>query len=235
MGNNVNSLVQKLEALEHVLSVEKPTVIFLQETRLGRPGRIKTPSSTKYSWYELHRTVMAEKGQKGGGIAIGVLNSVEPSWISEGNDNTEAITVEIWIKNFPVRLICGYGPQEYDSKERKDSFWDYLTQEVQSAAAGGAGLILQMDGNLWPGKDIVRGDLKEQNQNGKMFHCFLNQNPSLSVVNALPQCEGTFTRVATTKTGTVKTILDFFVVCNKILPHVTKMKIDESGAISLTK
>ena len=79
MGNNVNSLVQKLPALEHLLSVEKPSAIFLQETRLGRPGRIKTPSTTKYTWYELHRTINAKKGGKGGGIAIGVLNSLDPS------------------------------------------------------------------------------------------------------------------------------------------------------------
>ena len=45
MGNNVNSLLQKLEALEFVLFEEKPSIIFLQETRLKRAGRIKTPSS----------------------------------------------------------------------------------------------------------------------------------------------------------------------------------------------
>ena len=235
LGNNVNSLAQKFEALEHVLVVEKPAVIFLQETRLGRPGRIKTPNSQKYTWYELLRTNMAEKGQKGGGIAIGVLQSLEPSWISEGNDNTETITVEIWLKEIPVRLICGYGPQEYDNKQRKDGFWDYLNKEVLSASTAGAGFILQMDGNLWPGENIVKGDLKIQNQNGKMFENFLLQNPHLSVVNALPLCDGKFTRVMTTKTGTTKTILDFFVVCNKMLPHVTKMKIDESGATSLTR
>ena len=81
----------------------------------------------------------------------------------------------------------------------------------------------------------MKGDLKVQNQNGKKFEHFLTKNPNLSVVNALSMCEGTFTRVVTTKAGTSKTILDFFVVCKKILPHVTKMKIDESGATSLTK
>ena len=82
MGNSANSLVQKMESLEYVLCVEKPSVMFLQETKLGRPGRIKTPSSLQYTWYDLHRSENAEKGQKGGGIAIGVMNSLEPSWIS---------------------------------------------------------------------------------------------------------------------------------------------------------
>ena len=76
MGNNANSLIQKLESLENVLCVEKPSVMFLQETKLLRAGRIKTPSSVKYTWYELHRTEHAEKGHKGGGIALGVVNDL---------------------------------------------------------------------------------------------------------------------------------------------------------------
>ena len=130
MGNNVNSLLQKLESLENVLSVEKPSVIFLQETKLGRPGRIKTPSSNKYTWYELFRTEHAEKGQKGGGIAIGVLNDLDPSWIGEGDDDVEVLVIEIWIEGFPIRLICGYGPQESDRRDRKDKFWDYINKET---------------------------------------------------------------------------------------------------------
>ena len=125
MGNNVNSLLQKLEALEFVLFEEKPSIIFLQETRLKRAGRIKTPRSSKFSWFELHRTEKAEKGVNGGGIAIGVLNSLEPSWISEGDDSIKALTVEIWLDSFPVGLVCGYGPQESDKKERKMALWEY--------------------------------------------------------------------------------------------------------------
>ena len=173
MGNNANSLVQKLESLEHILCIEKPSVIFLQETKLGRIGRIKTPSSLKYTWYELHRTINAIKGPKGGGIALGVLNVLEPSWVSEGNDEIEAITVEVWIEGFPIRLVCGYGPQESDNKERKEMFWKYLNKETQDACAKGAGFILQMDGNLWAGGTIISGDPNRQNQNGKFFENYL--------------------------------------------------------------
>ena len=49
------------------------------------------------------------------------------------------------------------------------AFWDYLNKEVQNAAKDGAGLIIQMDGNLWAGDRIIKGDLKVQNQNGKIF------------------------------------------------------------------
>ena len=50
-----------------------------------------------------------------------------------------------------------------------------------------------------------------------------------------PICNGTFTRVKNTKSGTSKTILDFFIVCEKILPHVTKITVDEKGEMTLTK
>ena len=31
------------------------------------------------------------------------LNDLDPSWISEGDDNAEALTVEVWIEEFPIR------------------------------------------------------------------------------------------------------------------------------------
>ena len=118
LGNNVDGLQKKLESLENVINSENPSVLFFQETKLGRSGKIKTPSSRKYTWYELHRTQEAQTGEGGGGLAVGVLNDLDPSWVSEGDDDAEAVTVEMWVEGFPVRLICAYGPQENDKKER---------------------------------------------------------------------------------------------------------------------
>ena len=235
MGNNADGILNKLESLENILATEKPSAIFLQETKTGRSGRIKTPSSRNYTWYELCRSEKAEKGVKGGGVAIGVLNSLDPSWISEGNDEAEAITVEIWIEGFPVRLICGYGPQENDSKTRKEHFWHYLQNEVRKGKENGAGVVIQMDGNLWAGSEIVKGDPKLQNQNGKYFKDFLDSNPNLTVTNALKVCEGKITRSRHTCKGTQESILDFFLVCEKLLPLVTKLTIDEKGETALVR
>ena len=159
-GNNVDGVLKKIESLENLIISESSSVLFFQEIKSGRPGKIKTPSSKQYTWYELHRTKMAEKGEMGGGLAIGVLNILDPSWISEGDDEAEALTVEIWLEGFPVRLICGYGPQEYDKKDRKDKFWDYLSTKSKKAKNDGAGLIIQMDGNLWAGSEIIPKDIK---------------------------------------------------------------------------
>ena len=76
VGNNADGLLNKLESLEHFLK-ENPSVFFIQQTQLQRPGRIKTPTANKYTWYELHRTVKASKGEKGGGIGVIMLVRVQ--------------------------------------------------------------------------------------------------------------------------------------------------------------
>ena len=113
VGNNADGLGNKMESLKNILR-ENPAAVFIQETHFKRSGRIKTTSSKKYTWYELNRTSDADKGENGGGIALGVINSLNPSWIREGDDDCESLTVEIWVEGFPIRLICGYRPQNYD-------------------------------------------------------------------------------------------------------------------------
>ena len=41
LGNNVDGIMTKLEALEFVIISEEPSVIFLQETKVSSSGRIK--------------------------------------------------------------------------------------------------------------------------------------------------------------------------------------------------
>ena len=54
-------------------------------------------------------------------------------------------------------------------------------------------------------------------------------------MNAFSLCEGKITRRAHVKNNIKESILDFFVVCNQILPLVAKMVIYESGEVALTK
>ena len=78
--------------------------------------------------------------------------------------------------------------------KKKNSFWKYLDEEVINAKSSGSGLIIQMDGNLWAGSQIIPNDPRHQNKNGKLFEEFLSRNPHLSVVNALNLCEGVISR-----------------------------------------
>ena len=62
----------------------------------------------------------------------------------------------------------------------------------------------------------------ECNGNGKLFKKFLQEHPYLTVVNSLDVCQGTLTRVRTTKNNTEVAGLDFFVVCEKIKNFIEK-------------
>ena len=125
-------------------------------------------------------------------------------------------------------------PKSLIQKREKKQFLDYLSIETQNATKEGAGFILEIDGNLWAGENIIPDDPNKQNQNGKLFENFLKQNPNLTVANALSSCEGKITKERITSRRTEKAVLDFFIVCDKIPPFITKMVIDESGENALT-
>ena len=43
-------------------------------------------------------------------------------------------------------------------QRKKNAFWEYLDIVVIEGTKAGSGLIIQMDGNLWAGKDIIPND-----------------------------------------------------------------------------
>ena len=167
-------------------------------------------------------------------MALGCEKNLHPVWVREGDDNVEALSVVISVKEMKIRCCVAYGPQETDLVERKNAFWEYLHEEVLQAKYSGTGLIFHFDGNLWAGSAIIPGDPRPQNKNGQIFEQFLKQNPSLTVVNTLPLCEGLITRRRFRDEKLEESILDFFVVCDKVLPFVTKMIIDEKKKFVLT-
>ena len=170
----------------------------------------------------------------GGGFALGVAKELSPAFVREGDDDCEALSVEISVKNLTIRCCAAYGCQETYRVERKEKFWNYLDEEVFLAEQTGAGFVLQFDGNLWAGEQLVPGDPRPQNRNGKLFEEFLARHTHLSIVNALPQCEGLITRKRIKNGDIEESILDFFVVCSKVLPYITRMVIDESKKFVLT-
>ena len=71
---------------------------------------------------------------------------------------------------------------------------EFIEKEANIAEIEGDGLLIQMDGNLHAGKEIVKGDPNQQNKNGILFAEFLERNSNLVVVNNLDICEGVITR-----------------------------------------
>ena len=136
---------------------------------------------------------MSLQEAQGGGLALGVNKMFESTFITEGDDETEVMSVLVVVGSIPIRVIVGYGVQENASKEKKDKFWDFIEKEVNDAEALGQGILLQMDGNLHAGEELIKNDPNPQNVNGKMFMQFLQRNTSLTVVNSMNICEGLIT------------------------------------------
>ena len=226
LGVNSAGLKCKLTTFKKVLSELKPSIFFIEETKYKETGRIKLEN---YVIFELVR-----KSRDGGGLALGCVKDLQPVFVREGDDNVEALSVEISVRNMRIRCCVAYGCQETELVEKKDAFWSYLDEDVIEADNSEAGFILHFDGNLWAGKEIIPGDPRPQNKNGKLFQEFLERHPHLSVVNSLPVCDGLITRRRKCKENIEESILDFFVVCHRVLPFVKKMVIDENKKYILT-
>ena len=227
LGVNAAGIKSKMTSFKKIISDLNPTLFFIEETKFKETGKMRDMEN--YVVFEKVR----ENGTGGGGIAIGCLKDLYPALVREGKDDIEAISIEIFLKKIKVRCLVAYGPQETQTIEKKQAFWEFLDEEAQLAKISGSGFILQFDGNLWAGKDIIPGDPRLQNQNGKLFKSFLERN-NLTVVNSQPICEGLITRKRTKNGILEESILDFFVVCNFILPFVEKMVIDENKEYILT-
>ena len=201
----------------------------LEETKLKPHEQIKCELLDDYQVFYLSR----QKSQ-GGGLAVGVNKIFESTFISEGDDDTEVISVLVVIGSIPIRIIVGYGVQENAQKEKKEKFWDHIEKEIVDAEKEEQGVILQMDGNLHAGRELIKEDPNPQNNNGKLFMQFLQRNPSLIVVNSLDICDGTITRKRETEKRTEQAVLDFFVVNEKIRPFLKRMIIDEKREYCLS-
>ena len=191
-GINAAGIKCKQKSFENVLNTIKPQIWTMQETKLRANEKIKCEALSNYQVYYLTR-----QESQGGGLAVGVAKEIESTLIREGDDNTELLSVQIMVGDMPIRVITGYGPQENANLNIKEKFWEYLEDEINQAQIDNHGLLVQIDGNLHAGPQLLKQDPNPQNKNGKIFINFLERNPNLTVVNTLDICEGLITRKRT--------------------------------------
>ena len=48
----------------------------------------------------------------GGGLAVGCIKELKPIWVREGEEQVEALSVEISVKTMKIRCCAAYGCQE---------------------------------------------------------------------------------------------------------------------------
>ena len=228
-GINAAGIKSKLKSFNEVLMRIKPKIWFVQETKLKPQEEIICEAVNNFQVFYLNR-----HDSQGGGLAIGVVKDFESTLLREGNDEVEAISIKIGAGKLSIRTVLAYGPQENSKKEKKDMLWEFLEQEVNQAKLDEDGLVIQLDGNLHAGMEVIKNDPNIQNKNGKLFFNFLKRNPSLVVVNALSLCEGLITRRRELEEKTEEAVLDFFIINERMLLYLKRMIIDEDKNYTLS-
>ena len=226
VGNNIAGAKSKWASVERWIRIKSPSILSLQETKFQVFGKHKFPGYITYEHLRSEKTA-------GGGILLAIVKDLSPALVRDGGKNVEAITVDINVKKMQISCVTAYGPQEKDTSEKKEMFWQYLEEDAMRANNEGKRFILQGDLNSWLGNKLIPNDPRQQNDNGRLMEQFLVKN-QLTVVNGLSVCQGLFTRIRKKKDTCEKGILDYFVVCRRMLPYVTSMIIDEDKQNILT-
>ena len=213
------SLKSKIEKFD-------PGCVFIQETKLYKKGQVK------FEGYEAFEQV--RKSRSGGGLLLMVRKSFDPVLIHEGDEDNEILVVQGKVGKLNIRFINAYGPQEDDPSDHIMGFYEKLEEQIVLAIDDGCGIIIECDANAKLGDKIIQNDPNSQSNNGDLLWSLVNRN-NLTVLNSLDICCGTITRHRVTKCSEEKAVLDYFIVCDKMLKHVTKMDIDEQRTDVLTK
>ena len=238
IGINAAGITSKIDSFDKVLYDIQPSIFMLQETKrkLGC-AKMKAKNLDNFQVFELKREKSKEEGGKGlsgGGLAIGALHDLKPVLVRQGDDDMECITIEVTAGQTRFRCVNGYGPQIGDQKERKYRFWNYLDNEVLEAEEKQIGLVIEIDSNCWAGSGLIPKDPNIQNANGKLLELFLQRNKGMHLVNSLALCEGLITRKRFTENQQEQSAIDLFIVCQRMLPFMVKMHVDEKGEHQLT-
>ena len=92
LGVNAAVIRSKMLTFKKILKELKPSVFFIEETKLKDAGKIK-----------LENYIIFERPRKnkinGGGVALGCINELNPVWVKEGENDAEALSVNIFVKN----------------------------------------------------------------------------------------------------------------------------------------
>ena len=111
LGINAAGIGNKLESFKRNISLFKPAVFFIQESKLYKKGKIKVDD---YVIFECVR-----KNGCGGGLLTAVHKNLNPVSIGDNTDD-EVLVVHATIMNKKVRFINGYGPQEDETEKSKN-------------------------------------------------------------------------------------------------------------------
>ena len=102
-GINAASIKCKIDSFNEVLSRLKPQIWMIEKTKLKPHEDIRCGALIEFQVFYLSR-----QESQGGGLALGVNKMFESTFLSEGDDDTEVMSVLVVVGNIPIRIIVGY-------------------------------------------------------------------------------------------------------------------------------
>ena len=226
LGSNARGIKAKVDSLLNTLKAHNfPTCVLIQETLL-RPS--ETFQIQGYQCFVKNRQT------RGGGLLTAVRNELLPVVVSDVEGDVEILTIQVEVNDMKIRVINAYAPQEDEAKETFLDFWQKFESEIESARDEGCMIVIEMDANIKVGKEVIQNDPNEASSGSKIFVDILKRQ-NLHIVNAMDLCEGVITREQKTLRGLEQAVIDYVIVCDKMVEHLNNMKIDDSRNYVLTK
>ena len=227
-SNNFAGLKHKMTSFTSELKNFNSGIFTGQETHATAKGTFKVPE------FELFEAI--RKVKENGGSIIGVHKAMKPVLVEEYSEEFELIVVEIVIANKHVRVMTGYGPQEYWKPHEKQPFFDALEIEVVKAELVGCSVYIQIDANSKLGPAYISHD-KKQSPNGKILAGIVDRQ-KLVVGNGMKQCKGTITRKRVTVESVEESSIDIVLMSEDLANEVEEVFIDterEHSVMRVTK
>ena len=150
------------------------------------------------------------------------------------NDNPDILIVQCKISNYNINLINGYGPQESETMEEKLKFFSCFETAIKNSKLNGSLICSELDANSKIRLENLDKAPNHISPNGQLLMKIVNRN-GLVIVNSTSKCSGVITRMRKTSISEEKSVLDYFIVCQKIFTLISRMEVDENRKYALTK
>ena len=171
------------------------------------------------------------KNSEGGSILTAVHESLNPVFISGGENALEISVIQTDFHGEKCRFINAYGPQEYADKEKIIAFYSRLDQEIKNAQLMNCLICIELYANAKLGFQCIPGDSHSLSSNGILLKSLVDEN-SLFMCNSDSKCDGLYTRERTAISGAERSIIDYLIICENMQLYFKGMKIDKVNAFA---
>ena len=191
--------------------------MIVQETKFSQYRTLSIPG---FEVFECLR-----KDQQGGGLLIAALLYLDPVEVTR-NEEMEILVVQINVNKLKIRIITGYGLQEYEDPLHVLTFWQMIETEIIQARDNQCAVFIELDANAKIGKTVIENDFHGTSNNGALL-LKLVERQGLTIGNSSRRCKGVITRERKLENAIEKSVIDYAIFCDKMNESFSDMIIDD--------